>query len=293
MRAARTVGALAVTVLVSGGLAACGSSDSTSASSDAGGSYGDCTPVGTFGEYSLDTVTDDTLTIKADLPSTGWFDGDTVEDIDSGYEYCLAADIAYQAGLSSVTLINVSFDQLVSGTLTGYDLSLDEISITDDREKVVDFSDPYYESTIGVMTKADADVTADNLASLKIGVKQGTAAADWVTDTLQPTGDVSVYPGDAEAQAALASGQIDAYLQDTAIELGVAKKSGGTLTVVGQYESGQAYGAMFPKGSSNTAVVNKIIAGLKKDGTLDQLSEDYLGPAFGGDPASIDTWTVQ
>jgi polar amino acid transport system substrate-binding protein len=134
-------------------------------------------------------------------------------------------------------------------------------------------------------------VSASNLAGRHLGVKQGTAAQQWAQDTLDPK-NLDVFPGDSEALAAVAAGRIDAYLQDVAIELGQAKQSGGQVEVVGQFTTDEAYGAMLPKDSPNTDTVNKIIADLKKDGTLDKLSKKYLGPAFGGDPESVPVWST-
>ncbi len=287
-----TVAACAALALTS----ACGASGDSGANAQgasAAGQFKNCTLTGKVGQYHLDTVQSGVLTIKADVPSAGWWDGDTVDQIDSGYEYCLAAEIAHLSGLKGIDLQNVSFDQLVSGTLTGYDLSLDEISITPDRQKVVDFTDPYYKSSIGVLAKSDSGVSASKLRGMTIGVKEGTAAQAWVRDVLKPTSAPRVFPGDAEALAGVVSGQVDAYLQDVAIELGQAKKSGGQVEVAGQFQTDEAYGAMLPKGSSNLATINKIIAQLESEGYLDRLSSRYLGPAFGGDPASVAVWTVQ
>jgi polar amino acid transport system substrate-binding protein len=289
MRTSRWVG-VATACLAVGTAVACSSTASSDAAKDGKPSFGQCTVTGQPGQYHLKTVEPGVLTIKADVPSAGWWDGNTVADIKSGYEYCLAAEIAYRSGLKSLNLQNVSFDGLVSGKLTGYDVSLDEISITPERKKVVDFSDPYYDSAIGVLAKKGAEVNASNLRGLRLGVKQGTAAQQWANDVLQPGRRPDVFPGDSEALAALNAGRIDAYLQDVAIELGQAKQSGGQVTVVGQYRTDEAYGVMLPKDSSNTDTVNKIIAALKADGTLTKLSKTYLGPAFGGDPSTVPVW---
>jgi polar amino acid transport system substrate-binding protein len=290
MRISRLVGVAAACLAITAA-SACSSDPSSDAGADADAAFGECELTGEPGEYELETVEPDVLTIKADVPSVGWWDGNTVEDIKSGYEYCMAAEIAHRSGLKSVDLQYVSFDALVSGQLTGYDLSLDEISITAEREEVVDFSDPYYTTSIGVLAKKGADVTESNLAGLRLGVKQGTAAQQWVQDTLNPQ-NLDVFPGDSEALAAVAAGRIDAYLQDVAIQLGQAKQSGGQVEVVGQFPTDEAYGAMLPEGSPNTATINEIIADLKADGTLDMLSETYLGPAFGGDPEAVPVWST-
>ena len=87
--------------------------------------------------------------------------------------------------------------------------------------------------------------------------------------------------------AALAAGQIDAAMTDTAIVLGQAAASNGAMVVPGQYHTGEVYGALYPKGSANEATLDKIIKALEDDGTLAQLSAKYLAAAWGADPTKI------
>jgi polar amino acid transport system substrate-binding protein len=253
-------------------------------------SYGDCIVTGEKGEYTLDTLTKNTLLVKADLPSPGWYNGDTVDKIRSGFDFCLLVNIAHRAGIDDVKLQNSSFDGLVAGKAGDMDLSLNQITITDERKKVMDFSDPYFQSTAGVLVKKDADVTEDNLAEVHLGVKQGTVGQILADDVISPVQTPAVFPGDPEMQAAIAAGTVDAGIQDLSIVLGAATKSNGKLAVVGQIETDEAYGVMLPKGSKNTEVINEILADLKADGTLDKLSAEYLTEAYGVDPASIPVW---
>src|SRR3954447_13228989 len=134
--------ALAATLALTLPLAACESSDSSSSS---GGSadFGDCKVTSKKGSISLKPVKAGTLTVETTLPAQGWWNGTTPTSIKSGYEYCFAANLANAGGLTSVTVKNVSFDQLVAGRTNDYDIALAEISITPEREKVVDFSVPY------------------------------------------------------------------------------------------------------------------------------------------------------
>ncbi len=256
-------------------------------------SYGDCEVTGTKGEYKLDTKTEGTLLMKADLPSPGWYNGDKVEDIRSGFDFCLLVNIAYRAGIDNVKLVNSSFDGLVAGKAGDMDLSLNQITITDERKKVMDFSDPYFQSTAGVLVKKGADVTEANLSKSLLGVKQGTVGQILVADDIKPSKASAVFPGDPEMQAAVLAGNVDAGIQDLSIVLGAATKSGGKLEVVGQILTNEAYGVMMPKGSANLETINKILADLKADGTLDKLSASYLVDAYGVDPASIPIWDVK
>ena len=81
--------------------------------------------------------------------------------------------------------------------------------------------------------------------------------------------------------------QIDAAMTDTAIVLGQAAVSNGLMEVVGQYSTGETYGALYPKDSPNAANFDKIIQALIDDGTLAQLSQKYLAAAWGADPTKI------
>ncbi|MFE0700749.1 ABC transporter substrate-binding protein [Streptomyces sp. NPDC058872] len=298
MRSFRMPAAPALAALLLTGLTACGSGaggDSTTHTTDSKGSrnYGACTVTGTKGSLTLDTVEDGTLTVVGDLPSPGWWDGDTVRDIDSGYEYCLAANLAHRAGLDRLTVRNVSFDALVAGKSKDFDIALAEISITDERRKVVDFSAPYFDSNIGVLVRTEAPVTQGDVATKRLGVKQGTTGADFVRNVLKPRQEPKVFTGDVELQAALQAGQIDAALTDVAIVLGKAQQSKGALAVVGQYATGESYGALYPKGSKNAAAVDAALVDMQRDGTLDALATTHLAEAFGGDPAAIPVWSTK
>ena len=73
-------------------------------------------------------------------------------------EYCMAAEIAWRAGYDKMEVVNVGWDPLVTGQTSDFDLALSQISITDERKKVVDFSIPYFYSDIGVLVRADNPV---------------------------------------------------------------------------------------------------------------------------------------
>jgi polar amino acid transport system substrate-binding protein len=272
-------------------LAACGSSSGSGSGSSSSGGFGDCKVTGKKGSISLKPAKSGTLTVETTLPAGGWWNGTTPSSIKSGYEYCLAANLANMAGLKSVTVKNVSFDQLVSGRTNNYDIALAEISITPERKKVVDFSVPYFDSNIGVLTKKDGGVTEDNINSKKCAAYSGTTSVPFVEDKLKC--DAKIYPDNQTLYQSVLSGQSDAAFLDTAIVLAEAKSTGGKLEVVGQYKTGEKYGAIYPKGSANKDALDKGIQGMIDDGTTDQLSKDYLGPAFGGDPSSVPVWTIK
>jgi polar amino acid transport system substrate-binding protein len=286
----RTLGLLSA-VAIATTLAACGSSGSSSTSSSGSAQIGDCALSSKANSISITPVKAGTLTVETTLPAQGWWNGTTPDSIKSGYEYCMAAELAHMAGLSSVTVKNVSFAQLVAGHTSDFDIALAEISITPERQKVVDFSEPYFDSNIGVLVQSDSDVSESNIKTKKLAAYSGTTSVDFLKNEMgvNPT----IYPNSQTLYQGVISGQVDAAFLDTAIVLAEAKASNGSLKVVGQYSTGEKYGAIYPKGSANQDALNQGITTLKSDGTLDNLSKTWLGPAFGGDPSSVPMWTIQ
>ncbi|UIK88459.1 ABC transporter substrate-binding protein [Arthrobacter polaris] len=286
MRYVTTAGVIALAL----GLSACGAGGNDSAAAN-GSPFGDCIITGEAGSSPLNLISDGVVTVKADLPSPGWYNGDTVESIKSGFDYCLLANIAHRGGAKGLNLQNSSFDGLVAGKAGSFDMALNQITITPERESVMDFSDPYYESTAGVLVKKGSTLTQSDLADSHLGVKQGTVGQMLVDKTIKPAKAPAVFPGDAEQQAAVAAGRIDAGIQDLSIVLGASVQSGGKLTVVGQIPTHESYGVMMPKGSANVVAVNKMLKEMKDDGTLDKLNSTYLTEAYGVDPTTIPVWS--
>ncbi len=281
----------ATAVLVS----ACGGGSEAGETGSEGGeggaaSYGECEVYGDAGTIELEPVADGVLTVQTNLPSPGWWKGETPETLDGGYEYCLAANVAHRAGLDSLRVENVSFDALVAGQTSDFDMAMAQISVTPEREEVVTFSAPYFDSNIGVLAPVDSGITADNLAEKTIGVQVGTTAVTWAEKELGVT--PKPFQDTTTLITAVQSGLIDAAVMDTAIILGFAKNSNGAMEVIGQFETGEKYAAIYPKGSEGSAAMDEAITAMEEDGTLDKLSKSWLGPELGGDPASVPVWTV-
>jgi polar amino acid transport system substrate-binding protein len=246
------------------------------------GKYGDCKVDGKMGINKFTPALKGQLTVEVSLPAPVFYNGDTPETIKSGLEYCLAANIAHRAGLEKVVVKNVAWDALVAGQTKDFDLALSQISITDERKKVVEFSTPYFFSDVGVLAKKGAKLDGTSIKAATIGVQQGTTGEYFAQNSLKPK-NLKVFPDTPSMFTALQAGQIDAAMTDTAIVLGQAKATDGALAVVGQFKTGETYGALFPKASKNRATINAIIAALIKDGTIKKLSKEY----FGGDPSEI------
>lgn len=251
---------------------------------------GNCEVTGEKGQFQFTPAQAGQLTVETSLPAPGWWNGDTPDAIADGYEYCMAANIAYRAGLDKVVVVNVSWEPLVAGLTKDFDLALSQISITPERAKVVDFSVPYFNSDTGVMVKTGTTLDETSIKKARIGVQGGTTGATFVDNVLKPETPAAVFPDTPSMSASLMAGQTDAVMTDTAIVLGMAAESGGRFEVVGQYHTGEVYGAIYPKGNANNAVLDQIIQSLIDDGTLDALAKKYLAEIWGSDPTAVPVW---
>ncbi|WP_240529779.1 ABC transporter substrate-binding protein [Streptomyces mangrovisoli] len=271
----------------------------TASACDGGGSksstahYGDCEVTGHRGEFHLSPRTAGELTVKTTLPAPGWWNGDTPASVKSGYEFCMAANIAYRSGLDRVKVENAPFPEVVSGRTSDFDLALAQITITPERSKVAEFSPPYLDSTLGVLIRDGEKIDENNLRDVRIGVAEGTTGQKFVMNRLKPTKPVTSYANDPAMVTALEKGKIDAVVHDTTILLAYPQKREGKVRIVGQYRTDQGYGALYPKGSPNKDELDRIIRQLIDDGTLAKLSVVYLGTAFGQDPNKIPYFTVK
>jgi len=226
------------------------------------------------------------ITVEYSPPAPIWWNGDTPELVKDGMEYCMAAEIAWRAGYDKLEVVGVSWDALVTGQTSDFDFALSEISITDERKKVVDFSVPYFYSDIGVLVRSDDPVDEKTIKEKVVGVQQGTTGAAFATDKLGLT-NIQPYPEQGDMFTALRAGQVDAALTDTAITLAEEVNSGGKVLVIGQYKTGETYGALYPKGGANNATIDKIIQSMIDDGTMSKLADKYLAAVWGKDPAKV------
>ena len=248
---------------------------------------GNCEMTGTIGDMAGATpLKPCQLTVAVSLPAPNWWIGDTPGAIKEGYEYCLAAALAWHAGYDKVQVVDVDWAALNSGAARDFDLALSELAITDERKKTADFSIPYLDLGDGVLVKTGTAIDEKTIKDMRIGVLKGTPAADFAANTLKLK-SLNPFPEQGAMLTALRAGQVDAVIAPASIVLAEEAMEKGALAVVGQYKTGEAYGALYPKGSTNAAAFDKIIGALKADGTMAKLAQKYLAPVWGKDPATV------
>ena len=226
------------------------------------------------------------LTVATDSPAySPWFDNNNPSD-GKGFESAVAYAVAGKLGFSKsqVKWVVEPFDNSYAPGAKNFDFDINEISVTPQRAQAVDFSTGYYTADQGVLVLNNAKYAkATSLAELKgarIGVQVATTSYQAVQDEIKPTHTPSVYNTTNDEVNALQDGQIDAIVTDmpTVFYLASAELSRGQILGEFNYDSGtpEQFGLLLKKGSGLTTCVDQAIAGLKSDGTLAKITEQWL-----------------
>lgn len=215
-----------------------------------------------------------------------WYMGDNPAN-GEGFESALAYTVAGKLNYSrdDVRWVRVPFNAALAPGPKSFDANLSEFSITEQRRVAVDFSSPYFDVTQAVVTvktsPAAGAKTLEALKSLRLGAQVGTTSQS-AAAALDGSVPVEVYNTNGDAKMALSTGEIDALVADLPTAFAVANElRDGTM--VGQFPSGseevEQFGIVLDKGSPLTRCVSWVVDGLREDGTLAQLEQQWLATA--------------
>lgn len=261
--------ALVSTLALATVLTACGSDDGGSDSAGDGGSGDDS---------GLTTVSSGTLTVCSDVPYPPFEDfDDTSESGFKGFDIDIVQAIADGLELE-LAVKDSSFDALQSGQALNAnqcDIAASAMTITEERQAALDFSDGYYDSQQSLLVAEDSDIASiDDLDGVKVGVQQGTTGKVYAEENATGAELVS-FPSDAEMFQAIKAGQVEALLQD--LPVNINHQDQGGFTVVETYSTDESYGLAMKKG--NTALVeavNEQLSEMRDDGTYDEIYNSYF-----------------
>lgn len=164
----------------------------------------------------------------------------------------------------NIEFINTSWDGLFASLKVENDLLISAIPITDERKSVMDFSEPYFESTVYVTVPANSSVSKiTELKGKKIAVQQGSLGEQFIVDIVGEENIVR-YPGIIEAFIELANGKMDAVAADSGItsEFLRSREDFKGKIIKDANSPKEEYGIAVLKG--NDFLLNKINSGLKK-----------------------------
>jgi polar amino acid transport system substrate-binding protein len=239
------------------------------------------------------TIEDGMLTIATGNPAYyPWVLNDDPESAE-GFEAAVAYAVAGEMGFSEdqVTWVRTSFDQSIQPGAKNFDFNLQQFSITEDRERMVDFSEPYYTSAMAVLTTEDvveagAEPTLSSLRGLKWGADANTTAVPMLTELVQPEREPLLYGDNADVTAAMQAGQIDAALFDLPTALYLAAVTLENGVILGQFpperaENPDRFGLLLEEGNPLKECVDAAIRTLAEEGRLAEIEARWLQEATG------------
>jgi polar amino acid transport system substrate-binding protein len=239
---------------------------------------------------ALSTLTPGTLTIGTDDPAyTPWFDNNKPAN-GKGFESAVAYAVAKQLGYSKskVKWVKASFNTVIQPGKKAFDFDINEVSITPERAKAVDFSSGYYDVAQALVTTTKSKIakakSIADLANAKLGAAVGTTSYSTITDVIKPKAKPAVFDTNDIATQALINGQIDGLVLDlpTAFYVSAAALKNGLI--VGQFApkaGSEQFGLVLSKRSGLTSCVSIAVDALRASGALKTLASTWLGNTAG------------
>ncbi|MEF9873867.1 MAG: ABC transporter substrate-binding protein [Glutamicibacter sp.] len=250
--------AVAVTSVALLALTACGSGSSSEGEAEAG-------------SFPLN---EGKLTICSDIPYEPFEfvkDGKNV-----GFDMDIAAEIAKDAELD-LNVIDASFDSIESGLFsTQCDIAISSVSITEERSAKMDFSTPYMDDDL-VLISADGSEIKDleSAKDKKVGVQQATTGEKYAQE--QGLSNIVGFEDAGLQTQALLAGQVDALLGNQSV-LGYAIKDKDGFSVVADFKTGEQLGIAVPQEQPKTLeLVNGTLKRLADAGTMEELTVKWFG----------------
>jgi polar amino acid transport system substrate-binding protein len=198
-----------------------------------------------------------------------------------GFDVDLAEAVAERLGLT-VEWVRADFDTIFTSVAAGqFDMVAAASTITEERQEVVDFSAPYYNSRQALVVNTGltpAIASTDDIGEgHTVGVQKGTTGADWAKDNLAPQGaEIKTYQGAPDAFRDLEAGGITAVVNDEPSSADIITDLEG-VEIVEPIDTGEKYGFALSKDNPElSAAVNQALAEIIADGTYAEIFGTYF-----------------
>ncbi|MCI8491191.1 MAG: basic amino acid ABC transporter substrate-binding protein [Lachnospiraceae bacterium] len=195
-----------------------------------------------------------------------------------GFDIALIKAIGEELGVA-VEVENMEFNSLVASIGSKIDVAIAGMTITEERQNSVDFSDSYYEAVQYVLVPADSDIAGiADLEGKTIGAQLGTTGDFLIEDIADAT--ASQYNKGVDAVNDLVNGRLDAVIIDKNPAMVFAEKFEGEIKAIDGADFAfepENYAIAVPKGDEAlVSIINNALATIKEDGTFDQLVSEYI-----------------
>ena len=228
-------------------------------------------------DSGVELVNEGTLTICTHLPYEPFEFTEGGEVV--GFDVDVLAIAAEAEGLET-EVVDISWEAIVSGEAlnTGQcDVAAGAMTITDEREGVMDFTDPYFEATQALMTTKGSGISSlDDLAGKSVAVQDATTGADYVKENAPKDTKVVSFEDSALMQQAVKTGRTEAGVNDNGL-LNYFASENDDVEVTNEFKTGESYGFSVKKDGNDEllTVINDAIA----SSDYDSAYEKWFGTA--------------
>ena len=202
---------------------------------------------------------------------------------ETGFDVDMTEEIASRLDLT-VEWVRADFDTIFTAVAGDqFDMVAAASTITDEREQVVDFSDPYYNSlqSLTVNTQETPDITStDQLGQGDVvGAQKGTTGKDWAVENLEPQGvQIKTFTSSTDSFRDLEAGNIVGVINDKPASVGIIADL-PALAIVQDIDTDEHYGFAFsPSNPELRDAVNVVLAQMIADGTYQEIFDKYFPP---------------
>ncbi|MFP4310950.1 MAG: ABC transporter substrate-binding protein [Nitriliruptoraceae bacterium] len=202
------------------------------------------------------------------------------EGFENGIVYALAAELGFAE--EDVVWVGQTFEETIAPGAKPFDFAIQQISVTAEREEVVDFSQVYYQPDKALLALPDSVVVGatslEELSDADWGATIGTTDLDYIEDIVGAE-DVAVFDDQATTFQALLGGNIDATvvsfptaLYATAVQIPEAQ----IVASLPADPNDTGHGLLFEEGNPLVACVDQALDRVIDDGVVDELIDEYL-----------------
>jgi len=194
-----------------------------------------------------------------------------------GFDPAIGTEIAKRMGLE-VEIITTAWDGIIGGLLANkYDAIVGSMSITEERDEVVDFVGPYYTTKRAIFTKPDSGITSvEQLGDAKVGVTLGETHEEWARDKGY---NVRTYKGLPELLLELDNDRVDVIVNDSIAAILAMKEIGYDFVALEDLET-DAIGAGIAIREGNPELakaMQEALDAMMEDGTYLEIAEEWVG----------------
>jgi polar amino acid transport system substrate-binding protein len=194
-----------------------------------------------------------------------------------GFDPAVGTEIARRMGLEA-EIVTTAWDGIIGGLLANkYDAIVGSMTITEERDEVVDFVGPYYSDKRAIFTKPGSDITSiEDLEGVRVGLTLGETHEAWAREKGY---NISTYKGLPELLLELENGRVDAIVNDSIAAILAMGEKGQEFEMFADPTT-EPFGAGIAIREGNpelAAAMQEALDSMMEDGTYLELAEEWIG----------------